>query len=96
MISRTLQSTRASWPPTGRSPTARIPETKEVTGGLTVVDVPSLDEALQWAAKIAVTCRCAQDVREFLPDPNSPRCFASWIADGDVPTTSDRRSPARA
>jgi hypothetical protein len=26
-------------------------------------------EALKWAAKIAVACRCAQDVREFLPDP---------------------------
>ncbi len=45
------------------------PETKEVIGGLTVVDVPSRDEALKWAAKIAVACRCAQEVREFLPDP---------------------------
>jgi hypothetical protein len=45
------------------------PETKEVIGGLCVVDVPSREEALQWAAKIAVACRCAQEVREFLPDP---------------------------
>ena len=38
-------------------------------GGLCVVDVPSREEALAWAAKIAVACRCAQEVREFMPDP---------------------------
>ena len=45
------------------------PETKEVLGGFAVVDVASREEALEWAAKIAVACRCAQEVREFLPDP---------------------------
>jgi hypothetical protein len=45
------------------------PETKEVIGGFAVVDVPSRQEALEWAAKIAVACRCAQEVREILPDP---------------------------
>jgi hypothetical protein len=45
------------------------PETKEVIGGLVVVDVASRDEALAWAAKIAVACRCAQEVREIMPDP---------------------------
>jgi hypothetical protein len=44
------------------------PETKEVIGGFAVVDVSSRDEALAWAAKIAVACRCAQEVRELLPD----------------------------
>jgi hypothetical protein len=44
-------------------------ETKEVIGGFSVVDVRSREEALQWAAKIAVACRCAQAVRELLPDP---------------------------
>ena len=38
-------------------------------GGLCVFDVPSREEALTWAAKIAVACRCAQEVREFMPDP---------------------------
>ncbi len=38
-------------------------------GGMTVVEVPSREEALEWAAKIAVACRCAQEVREFGPDP---------------------------
>src|SRR5271169_2576603 len=45
------------------------PETKEVIGGFSVVDVPSREEALAWAAKIADACRCAQEVRELLPDP---------------------------
>lgn len=44
------------------------PETKEVIGGFSVVDVASREEALAWAAKIAVGCRCAQEVRELLPD----------------------------
>lgn len=42
----------------------------EAIGGLSVVDVPSREEALTWAAKIAVACRCAQEVREFMPDPD--------------------------
>ena len=45
------------------------PQTKELSGGFTVVDVPTRDAALEWAAKIAVACRCAQEVREFGPDP---------------------------
>jgi hypothetical protein len=47
------------------------PETKEVIGGFSVVDVAGRDEALAWAAKIAVACRCAQEVRELLPDPET-------------------------
>jgi hypothetical protein len=42
---------------------------KAYIAGVTIIDVPSLEEALQWAAKIAVACRCAQEVREFAPDP---------------------------
>jgi hypothetical protein len=45
------------------------PETRELSGGFTVVDVPTRVAALEWAAKIAVACRCAQEVREFGPDP---------------------------
>jgi hypothetical protein len=45
------------------------PETKEVIGGFMVVDVPSREEALKWAAKTAVACHCAQEVREFMPEP---------------------------
>ena len=38
-------------------------------GGFSVVDVATREEALKWAEKIAVACRCAQEVREFMPDP---------------------------
>ena len=44
-------------------------ESKAYIAGVTIVDVPSREEALRWAAKIAVACRCAQEVREFMPDP---------------------------
>ena len=45
------------------------PQTKEFNGGFTVLDVPSREAALKWAAKIAAACRRAQDIREFMPDP---------------------------
>jgi len=55
---------------TGGTVTDRpYPESKAYIGGFSVVDVPSREEALEWAARIAVACRCAQEVREFLPDP---------------------------
>ena len=41
----------------------------EAIGGLCIVDVPSREEALKWAAKTAVACRCAQEVRRFMADP---------------------------
>jgi hypothetical protein len=41
----------------------------EAIGGFCVVDVPSREEALNWAARTADACRCAQEVREFMPDP---------------------------
>ena len=65
-----LESQRASIVATdGMVTDGPYPETKEVIGGFAVVDVPSRAEALEWAAKIAVACRCAQEVRELLPDP---------------------------
>ncbi|MBM7784986.1 YciI family protein [Tenggerimyces flavus] len=45
-------------------------EGKEFIGGVTIVEVPTRDEALAWAAKIAVACRCPQDVRKFMYDPD--------------------------
>ncbi len=45
------------------------PETKAVIGGFAIIDVPSREEALKWAAKNAVACRCAQEVREIMFDP---------------------------
>jgi hypothetical protein len=42
---------------------------KAYIAGVTIIEVPSREEALQWAAKIAAACRCAQEVREFGADP---------------------------
>ena len=65
-----LESQRASIMATDGTVTdGPYPETKEIIGGFAVVDVPSREAALEWAAKIAVACRCAQEVRELLPDP---------------------------
>jgi len=65
-----LESQRASIVATDGTVTdGPYPETKEVIGGFAVVEVPSRDDALKWAAKIAAACRCKQEVREILPDP---------------------------
>jgi hypothetical protein len=45
------------------------PQTEELNGGLTILDLPSREAALEWAAKFAAACRCAQELREFMPDP---------------------------
>ncbi len=48
-----------------------VPETKAVIGGFSIIEVSSRDEALAWAARIAEACRCAQEVREIMFDPES-------------------------
>lgn len=40
-------------------------------GGFTVLEVPTRAEAIEWARKIAVSCRCSQELREFMYDPAS-------------------------
>lgn len=47
------------------------PQTKQIEGGYTVLELPSYEAALTWAAKIATACRCAQEVRAFQYDPAS-------------------------
>ena len=47
------------------------PQTTQLEGGYSVLELPSYDEALEWAAKIAAACRCAQEVRAFQYDPAS-------------------------
>jgi hypothetical protein len=43
----------------------------EALGGFCVVDVPSRQEALTWAAKTAAACRCSQEVWELMDDPET-------------------------
>jgi hypothetical protein len=81
-----LESQRASIVATdGIVTDGPFPETKEVIGGFSIVDVPSREEALEWAAKIAAACRCAQEVRVILPDPPG--------LEQDVPQTLPAHQP---
>ena len=50
----------------GTYPGHRVPN-----GGYTVLEPPSREAALEWAAKIAVACRCSQELRQFAYDPAS-------------------------
>jgi hypothetical protein len=45
------------------------PESRAYIGGFSILELPSREAALEWAAKLAVACRCPQDVRAFMPDP---------------------------
>ena len=47
------------------------PQTQEFDGGFCVLELPSREAAVQWAAKIAGACRCSQELREFGYDPES-------------------------
>jgi len=40
-------------------------------GGFTVLELPSREEAVAWAARIAKACRCDQELRVFQFDPQS-------------------------
>lgn len=43
----------------------------KLDGGHTVIEVPTRDEAVEWARRVAVACRCPQELREFMYDPES-------------------------
>ena len=40
-------------------------------GGFTVLELPSRDDAVAWAARLARACRCDQELRVFGFDPRS-------------------------
>ncbi|MDQ4215300.1 transcription initiation protein [Microbacterium capsulatum] len=46
-------------------------QTAQIEGGYTVLELPSYEDAVVWAAKIATACRCAQELRAFAYDPAS-------------------------
>jgi hypothetical protein len=48
--------------------TGTYPQTVGLTGGFTVIDVATREEAVQWAARVAAGCRCTQELRAFHPD----------------------------
>ena len=42
-----------------------------LNGGFTVLELPTREDAVEWARKIATACRCSQELREFMYDPAS-------------------------
>ena len=40
-------------------------------GGFTVLELPSHEHAIAWAARLAAACRCDQELRVFGYDPQS-------------------------
>lgn len=40
-------------------------------GGFTVLELPTREAAIAWAARMATACRCAQELRVFHFDPHS-------------------------
>ncbi|WP_243064252.1 YciI family protein [Humibacter sp. RRB41] len=45
------------------------PQPTRLNGGFCVLDLSSREEAVEWAARTAKACRCAQEVRQFQHDP---------------------------
>lgn len=50
---------------------ATYPQTREFNGGFCVLELPSGEAAIAWAAKLAQSCRCPQELRAFHDDPES-------------------------
>ena len=40
-------------------------------GGLTVLELPTREDAVEWARKMAVACRGSQELRESMYDPDT-------------------------
>lgn len=55
----------------GSATRGTYPQTREFNGGFCVLELPSRDAAIEWAAKLARACRCPQELREFHHDPES-------------------------
>lgn len=43
----------------------------DLTGGFLVLEVPTRKDAEDWARRVAVACRCSQELRAFGYDPAS-------------------------
>lgn len=50
---------------------AEIYPGSKLNGGFAVLELPTREDAVQWAKKIAAACRCPQELREFGYDPAS-------------------------
>jgi hypothetical protein len=53
----------------GTSEEGGYPWAPPLNGGFTVLELPSRDEAIAWAGRLAKACRCDQELRVFGFDP---------------------------
>src|SRR4029077_4632308 len=60
-------------------------------GGFTVLELPSRDEAIAWAARIAKACRCDQELRVFEFGPTILRATLKWRGKCGLTIHSSRR-----
>ncbi len=55
----------------GAVATGGYPWAPTLDGGFAVLELPSRDAAIAWAARLAKACRCDQELRVFGFDPRS-------------------------
>lgn len=48
-------------------------------GGFAILDCSSREEVIHWAARIAESCRCTQEIREFMDDPEQDEYLKSKL-----------------
>lgn len=47
------------------------PVNQQLSGGFAILELATRAEAEAWAARFAAACRCPQELREFMYDPES-------------------------
>jgi hypothetical protein len=45
------------------------PQSRELNGGITIIEVDTRDEALEWARRTTIGCHTVQELRQFMVDP---------------------------
>ncbi|MFD2077541.1 Uncharacterized conserved protein [Actinopolymorpha cephalotaxi] len=67
------------------------PESKELLGGVTIVEGPDRETGLEWGARVAAGCRTPQKVRAFRRGGGEPARYLISFDNGDMdfPTTED-------
>jgi hypothetical protein len=58
-------------PVDGRVSAGGYPWAPTLDGGFAVFELPTREDAVAWAARLAKACRCAQELRVFAFDPQS-------------------------
>lgn len=57
--------------PDGSVTAGGYPWAPRLDGGFALLDLPSREAAVAWAARLAKACRCAQELRVFGLDPQA-------------------------